>query len=226
MQKSFLFQALCLGLALAVTGCVDTNVSSETPPAAPTNVVNLTDPFGGPDLVTDVSQTPIPGTVIYDEVIPFSLTYTDATGASAVSTTGALQSRVIRSTRTGRLVFAYRFRDLVFNRNAPDQNGSYFIEIVQLSGFDTGDLPLTVYNLDTSQSLGGETWSGGPNVQIGQAGANDVDFEWNAFYSMADGTTFVAFSTAATRFKTGAYMTVGDQAFGSTRLTGIAVPNP
>ena len=190
-------------------------------PQTPAHIIDANGTYQGPLMVTDVSQTTLGGTVIYDEVIPFVLEFQPASGPKQFSTRGALQSRVVRSDKTGNYIFAYRFRDLVFNPNAPQQSNSSFIELVVLNGYDTAMLPISHYDIATSQSLGGEVWGG---MQVKPGTGTALSFEWNSFFTKPDGTTFTEFETTTRKFKTGKFMNVGDQALGKATLDKIAVP--
>ena len=99
--------------------------------------VNSGDTGAAPVVVTNVSNTALPGTVIYDEVIPFAIGIKDPiTGKLAVGSriTGALQSRVTKAKGGSNLIFSYRFRDLTFTY--PPTDPPQFIEYVSLDGFD------------------------------------------------------------------------------------------
>lgn len=193
-----------------------------TPVNTPTNVIDLAGSYLGPDSVTDVSATNLGGTVIYDEVIPFQTFFQPQGGGPAqFSAKGAVQSRVVVSAKTGTYIFYYRFRDLVFNPASPQQSGSQFIEIVSLVGIDTSLLPIRHFNIATSQSLGGEEWGG---ASVSFPPGNTMSLEWNSFFNKPDGTTFTAFETTTRKFKTGKFLTLGDQAFGSATLDKIAIP--
>ncbi len=183
-----------------------------------------------PVVVTNVAATDLEGTVVYDEVIPFTIGLKDpATGNTDPSNniTGALQSRVIKSKNTGTLIFAYRFRDLVFTY--PPTVQPQFIEFVKLDGYDRSFFPLEVFNVDTSQSLGAETW--GAISTIAPSGIpNAIYFHWASYFTKPEGTTFVAFLTKATKYKTGKYLflspsiTGGSHANTEARLDGVAIP--
>ena len=193
-----------------------------TPINTPTNIIDRSGSYLGPDSVTDVSATNLGGTVIYDEVIPFQTTFQPPGGGPAqFSAKGAVQSRVVVSSKTGNYIFYYRFRDLMFNPAAPQQSGSQFIEIVSLSGIDSSLLPIRHFDIATSQSLGGEEWGGPVNLTLGST----IGLEWNSFFNKPDGTTFTALETTTRKFKTGKFLSLGDQAFGSATLDKIAIPS-
>lgn len=219
--------------AIAMAGCQ--TVTPINTPIAGTMVRN----DGGiyaPTRVTDVSRTDLAGTVIYDEIIPFSLgSFTPANPATGQphnggTVTGGFQSRVTRSTNRGTLIFSYRFRDLVFQPGATGnpQKGSSasFIELVTLSGFDAGFFPMEAFNIDPSQSLGAEVWGA-----IGTAHTNG-SLEFNSYYTEPEGTTFFELLTKATKYKTGKYLHVshtaqdlaGNNVLSATGLDRIAVP--
>ena len=152
--------------------------------------------------------------------------YSDSGG----TVNGAMQSRVTKSTATGTLMFSYRFRDMTFvpgsGPSGTAGSSASFIELVTLNGFEPRHFPMEAFNIDPSQSLGGEVW--GP---IGQVHTNG-SMEFNSFYTHPDGTTFFELLTQATAFKTGKYMGVshtamdlnGNNVLDSTTLDKIAVP--
>lgn len=183
-----------------------------------------------PVVVTNVSATALEGTVIYDQVIPFTIGLKDrATGKTDPnnSITGALQSRVTEAKGTGNYIFSYRFRDLVFTY--PPGVQPQFIEFVKLDGYDNSFFPLEVFNIDPSQSLGAETW--GPISTIAPSGIpNAIYFHWASYFTKPEGTTWVEFLTKATKYKTGKYLflspsiTGGSHANTEATLDGVAIP--
>ncbi|WP_306144253.1 hypothetical protein [Roseibium sp. MMSF_3412] len=181
--------------------------------------------------VRDVSRTDLGGTVIYDEVIPFDAgQYTPPNGSNGPTGSGgrikgAVQSRVVRSTNTNTLIFAYRFRDMTFfPGTGPQKKGGQLVnvEIVTITGFPRSAFPVEVYTIDQSQSLGAETLQGSYR--------GNGRFEFNTFLTEPDGTTFFEVLTKATRFKTGSYLSLEVDARGNgggqhtAKLNRIAVP--
>lgn len=167
-------------------------------------------PFDAPSFdvltVQDVRQTDLAGTVLYDEVIPFDAgTVTPGSPSTGIPSSGgrikgAVQSRVVKSSTTQTLIFAFRFRDLQFEPGTGPQNkGSQLIkiEIAALYGFPKSAYPVEMYSLAPSQSLGVQTLPG-----LSNGGGR---FEWAADVTEPEGTTFFEILTQATAFKTGKY---------------------
>lgn len=189
------------------------------------------DAGASPAVVTNVSATALEGTVIYDQVIPFTIGLKDpATGKTNPNNqiTGALQSRVTKATGTGNYVFSYRFRDLVFTYppNVPPQ----FIEFVKLDGYDKSFFPLELFNIAPSQSLGGETWGPISTIALSPGIPNAIYFHWASYFTKPDGTTWVEFLTKATKYKTGKYLFLSPSITGTghanteATLDGVAIP--
>lgn len=204
--------------------------------ASPALAVNITafDMSATPTFVTDVSTTNIPGVVIYDAVIPFSVgTFTPAdpltgTPAEGGNISGGLQSRVVKSTNTGNLTFMFRLRDMIFTDPVPDGKGGQdnFLELLVYSGF-SGFFPLTAYTLSTTQSQGTEVLTSIDTIDSA-AGR----FEFFTFLTDPDGTTFMAFETTATSYKTGKFFSMeqsttqgGDSKLNSFGFDGVAAPD-
>ncbi len=169
-------------------------------------------------------------TVIYDQVIPFTIGLKDQTTGKTDPNnqiTGALQSRVIKAKSTGNYIFSYRFRDLVFTY--PPNVQPQFIEFVQLDDYDKSFFPLEVFNIDPAQNLGSETW--GPISTIAPSGIPyAIYFHGASYFTKPDGTTWVEFLTKATKFKTGKYLflspsiTSTGHANTEATLDGVAIP--
>ncbi|MEL7526973.1 MAG: hypothetical protein AAFN16_14445 [Pseudomonadota bacterium] len=222
-RRTFLLGALSLGACQSGGGTL--NGTLRPIPA------NYTDTGSDVLHVRDVSRTDLGGTVLYDEVIPFDAgQYTPPNGSNGPTGAGgrikgAVQSRVVRSTNTNTLIFAYRFRDMTFfPGTGPQKKGGRLVnvEIVNIRGFPRSAFPIEVYTLDKSQSLGAETLPGSYR--------GNGRFEFNTFLTEPDGTTFFEVLTKATRFKTGRYMSLEVDARGNgggqhtAKLNRVAVP--
>ena len=221
-RRSVLLGAAGLG---ACSGCVPFMGKIK-----PTAIIDHATPELDRAFVSDVNRTDLPGTVIYDEVIPFDAgTFTPPSAANPSGVggriRGAVQSRVVRSTSTNTLIFGYRFRDLQFQPGSgPTNKGSsvVFIEIVTVDSFPASALPYEMYVLEKNQSLGGEPLSG--------SYAGNGVFEFNTQIIEPDGTTFFMILTTATKSTTGQHFDFDVDARGNggtttkVALDKIAIP--
>ncbi|WP_306141737.1 VPLPA-CTERM sorting domain-containing protein [Roseibium sp. MMSF_3412] len=168
--------------------------------------------------VTDVTTTDLPGTVIYDQLIPFSISGGLVGPSTEAKAEGNLQSRVSRSDSLNTLIFSYRIRDLVFTGVSGGNDNS--IQYFNLSGFN-GFFPLEMLAWSPLQSLGSDPF---PELSAIDPAGN-MDF--NVFFTADDGSTFLSLITTATAFKTGAFATIGANpggTFDQVTLNGVAVP--
>lgn len=181
--------------------------------------------YAGPIRVTDMSQTFLGGTVIYDEVIPFVLKGQPEVPGTAIpwTTKGGLQSRVTRASATGTYVFSYRVRDLEFHPDARTQVNRFFIELAELRNVPVSVLPIYHYNIAPNQSAGVHEWSPAPSFAF--AGGL-MRMAWGCDFTHRDGSTFVSLETTARKYTTGKNFYLNDQAFGSETLDSVAVPAP
>jgi len=143
--------SLALTFALPVTAAFTFAAPAGAAPLAPGGVIF-------PTGTTVAAEPDLAGTVINDNVLPFSIDPTPATPFTSVG--GNVQNRVVRSDNTGTMIFGPRIRD-TFNIDG----GTFLIEAFRLVGYNgfatdvdfrtdgTGDVGFT----SVSRSVDGDT---------------------------------------------------------------------